>query len=130
MSTSGPASRPVAQAIGLIASVERLVPELSPDEQMDVHNALVALWKTLQQHLFSPQGGPAAPARNQSDRVLTLEEAAAYLRRSRSWLYHHWQPLHLGYRDGGRLRFRQRDLDEYVNAKRTVEMESCHGGSK
>jgi hypothetical protein len=51
------------------------------------------------------ESGPPAP--------LTLEEAAARLRRSPSWLYHHWRTLGLGYRDGGRLRFRPETIDRY-----------------
>jgi hypothetical protein len=91
----------------MIASVERLVPELSAAEQLEVHNALVSLWKTLHQHLLSPQVGQTVAPSKPADTVLTLEEAAARLRRSRSWLYHHWRALRLGYRDGGRVRFSQ-----------------------
>jgi hypothetical protein len=55
-------------------------------------------------------------AKPQPFRLLTLPEAADRLRRSRSWLYHHHRRLRLGRRDGGRLMFREADVERYLRA--------------
>jgi hypothetical protein len=49
----------------------------------------------------------------EDDPVFTVDEAAVYLRRSRSWVFHQWRGLRLGYRDGARVRFRRSRLDHY-----------------
>jgi len=118
VTTPALASGPCARATELIVAIERLVPELSAAEQLEVHNALVSLWKALLQQLLSPQVSPVDVSRERPDRLLTLEETAVHLRRSRSWVFHNWKRLGLGFRDGGRVRFRQSDVDRYVNARR------------
>jgi hypothetical protein len=115
--TSCLTSSPRARAIELIAAVERLVPELSAADQLEVHNALVPLWRSLH-HLLLTETGLVATSREQPDPLLTLAEAAIRLRRSRSWLFHNWKRFGLGFRDGGRVRFQKGDLDRYVNTQR------------
>jgi hypothetical protein len=46
-----------------------------------------------------------------------LEEAAALLRRSRSWLWKNWKRLGLGYRDGGRVLFRSATIERYQRGR-------------
>ena len=58
----------------------------------------------------------AQKAKPAASRLLTLEEAAGRLRRSRSWLYHHHRRLRLGRRDGGRLVFPEAELERYLRA--------------
>jgi excisionase family DNA binding protein len=50
------------------------------------------------------------------DAVLTLDEAAAYLRKGRSWLFHQLKKLRLGFRSGRRVLFRRSTLDRYLAA--------------
>jgi hypothetical protein len=49
-------------------------------------------------------------------RLLTLQEAAARLGRSPSWLYHHHRRLRLSRRHGGRLVFLEDVLERYLRA--------------
>jgi hypothetical protein len=47
---------------------------------------------------------------------LTPSEAAGYLRKSQSWLYHNWKGLRLGFRSGSRVLFRRATLDRYLRS--------------
>jgi excisionase family DNA binding protein len=54
---------------------------------------------------------PASP-------LLTVPQAAAYLKKSREWLYRHADQIGC-VRDGGPLRFRQARLDQWISAHET-----------
>jgi predicted DNA-binding transcriptional regulator AlpA len=54
---------------------------------------------------------------NGSDRLLTLDEAAAKLNVSTGWLYHKSRRLPFVVRTGRKLGFSDRGIDEYIRQK-------------
>jgi len=117
MTTFAHAPGPQVRTAELLSEITALLPEASIPTLLDFRDALVRMDAAVHRLVLARLITMITPAK-QPDSVLTLEEAAAYLNRSRSWLYHRWQSLRLGYRDGGRVRFRQSDLDQYVKAQR------------
>ena len=48
--------------------------------------------------------------------MLTLDEVAAYLDKSKDWLYHNWRTEGIPFkRIGNQLRCRLRDLDDWID---------------
>ena len=60
-----------------------------------------------------------APVGEISSPLLSVKEAAAYLRMSKDWVYENLKKSILHVKIGGALRFRKEDIDRYI-ASRTV----------
>jgi hypothetical protein len=110
-------SRPEARAAEALAAIEAVVPELAGSALLDLRDGLVRAEGAVLRRALTPTSQPV-PTRPEpeGDPVLTLNEAAAYLRRGQSWLYHRWKALRLGFRSGRRLLFRRSALDRYLAA--------------
>ena len=117
MNTSPVPPRPETRVAELLSELEALAPGIPVPGLLDLRDGLARVDGVVLRLVLTPLVTTMTPAEH-PDSALTLEEAAVYLRRSKSWLYHRWRSLRLGYRDGGRLRFRQRDLERYLNAQR------------
>lgn len=118
MSSSALAPGPEVRIAELLSELEALLPGISPPNLLDLRDGLVRLEGAVLRLLLAAVVTVVTPPAKEPDFVMTLEEAAAYLKRSKSWVYHGWRNQCLGFRDGGRVRFRKRDLDRYVNAQR------------
>jgi len=110
--------RPEGQAEALLAAVETLVPDLPVPTLLELRGRLVRLEDAVLRRILASPLAPVTAITDQEtdDRLLTLSEAAEYLRRSPSWVYHRWRGLRLGFRSGSRLRFRRAVLYRYLRA--------------
>jgi hypothetical protein len=108
--------RPELRAGELLAAIEALVPAIPLPSLLDLRDDLIRVEGAVLRRVIAPQMAEVAAKAPEDDPVFTLAEAAAYLRRSRSWLFHQWKRLHLGFRDGARVRFRRSRLDQYSAA--------------
>jgi hypothetical protein len=115
--TATPSRPPEDRAVELLSALVAVLPELPASALLDLRSGLVQAGELVLLRLLR-EVTPVTPVTPGPDPVLTLEETAAFLRRSRSWIFHNWKRLRLGFRDGGRVRFRQRDLDRYVASQR------------
>jgi hypothetical protein len=115
--TATPSRPPEDRAVELMTALVAVLPELPATALLDLRTGLVQAGEVVLLRLLR-EVAPITPVTPGPDPVLTLEEAAAFLRRSRSWVSHNWRRLRLGFRDGGRVRFRQHDLDRYVASRR------------
>ncbi len=107
-------ANPELRAADLLSAVEALLPELPGPALLDLRDGLARIeGATLRRLLTAP---PPRATVSEAGAILTLEEAAAHLRRSKSWLFHQWKRLGLGYRDGARVRFRRSRLDQYLRS--------------
>ena len=79
--------------------------------------------------LFPTRGGTAASANEELSELLTVQEAAQFLKVTVSWVYEHVRPeaedrlpvLKLG----KYLRFDPRDLRTYIDGKRNAARHPC-----
>jgi hypothetical protein len=110
-----PAEDRLGVLIKAVSAVEAAAGELAPGQQVEVAVALSAAVIRLGYAAASQSGErPAGSHVREKDPILTLDEAAVYLRKSRSWLFHNWKRLRLGFLNGGRVMFRQSVLARYL----------------
>jgi predicted DNA-binding transcriptional regulator AlpA len=51
------------------------------------------------------------------DRLLTIDEAAEILHKSKDWLYRQWQTLPFAFKVGKELRFSDNGIQTWIQAK-------------
>jgi hypothetical protein len=94
-----------------------------PDELVAVlHSrcllALNALWsRQLEVRAPAP---PEPPLREEPDTLLTIEQAAERLSKTRDWLYRHARHLPFTVRVGGHLRFSARGIARFIRERAGV----------
>lgn len=116
MSAEPTALRPEVRAAELLAAIEAVIPDLGGPALLDLLDGLARLECSVLRRALVPAAPPPAPREPEPDPVLTLDEAAVYLRHGKSWVFHCWRRLHLGFRSGRRVLFRRSTLDRYLSA--------------
>jgi hypothetical protein len=106
--------RPV-EAVSLDALAED--PARAADLPAEVKREVVLRCATILAACAVSRETPTPPAL-EPDRVLLIEEAAARLGMTRDFLYRHWAPLRLGYKDAdGRVKFPLSKVERYVRLR-------------
>lgn len=103
------------EAADVSAALHRLAAGIAaeklPELIGEIERAKAVAWS----RLAAPVPRAAAP---EADRLLTIEEAAPKLGLSTSYLYKHSEEFPFTVRVGGRVRFAERGIDDYIRRQR------------
>ncbi len=98
----------------LLAHLHQAVETLSPEEAPGVIGALEAVKSKVWMRMFRLNGQPQP---SESDRLLTVKEAADRLGISRDWVYRHAEKLPFTVRLGSRLLFSAQGIERYIRQR-------------